>query len=213
MASKLVYTDPKKKKLQQFEFLLLAILLPLGLFYGGKTFDEWQRFKKAEALYKEASALCHAGDYEQGIPKLQAALEAYPPYYAVWEELGVSYHMRGEHEKELETYKAATAALPENGNLHRELATAYHELGQHEEELEAAKLAINLPNSDELFTGHILDRAQKEANGEVPTEVQRPHTHLPQEAEAETNHQHEEQAKSESSELTEAETPENPPVD
>ena len=189
MAFKLVYTDPKKKKLQQFEFLLLAILLPLGLFYGGKTFDEWQRFKKAEALYKEASALCHAGDYEQGIPKLQAALEAYPPYYAVWEELGVSYHMRGEHEKELETYRAATAALPENGNLHRELATAYHE----------------------LFTGHILDRAQKEANGEVPTEVQRPHTHLPQPAEI--NHQHEEQAKSESSDLTEAETPENPPVD
>ena len=165
MAFKLVYTDPKKKKLQQFEFLLLAILLPLGLFYGGKTFDEWQRFKKAEALYKEASALCHAGDYEQGIPKLQAALEAYPPYYAVWEELGVSYHMRGEHEKELETYRAATAALPENGNLHRELATAYHELGQHEKELEAANLAVTLPNSDELFTGHILDRAQKEANG------------------------------------------------
>lgn len=211
MALKLVYTDPKKKKLQQFEVLLLAILLPLGLFYGGKTFDEWQRFKKAEALYQEASALCHAGNYEQGIPKLQAALEAYPPYYAVWEELGVSYHMRGEHDKELETYKAATEALPENGSLRRELATAYHELGKHEKELEAAKLAVTLPNSDELFTSHILDRAQKEANGEVPLEVQRPHTHLPQPAGP--DHQHEAPPVTESTELIEAETPQTPQVD
>ena len=217
MAFKLLYTDPKKKKLQKIEVILMGVLLPVGLFYGGRSLAELQRFKEAEALHEQAAEFCHAGNYDQGIPTLQAALEIYPEYYAVWEELGVSYHMLGQHEKEAETYLAATQALPENGSLHRELATAYHELEKHDKELESAQLAANLPNSDPLFTSRVLERAQKEASGDYKTqELERPHTHEVQDAHHDHEHESETaQAKPQEqpATLTEAGLPQSPPVD
>jgi tetratricopeptide (TPR) repeat protein len=178
LAFKLVYTDPKKKTLQKIEILLVVIMLPIGLFYGVKTYQLWQAFRTAEILHAEASDLVHAGRYDEGIPKLEAALKTYPPFYAAWEELGVSYHMLGDHQKEMETYLEATEILPENGNLYRELATAYHELGMHDKELEAAEKASTLENTDPLFTSKVLGLARKEASGEISTEkLKRPHTH------------------------------------
>jgi tetratricopeptide (TPR) repeat protein len=178
VAFKLAYTDPKKKTLQKIEIILMVIILPIGLFYGAKTYKQWSDFKTAEAFAVEAAELTHVGRYDEGIPKLKQALEAYPPYYAVWEELGLSYHMLGDHQKEMESYLAATKVLPEHGNLFRELATAYHELGMHDKELEAAKKAVALPNTDPLFTRRVLERATKEASGETSTEViERQHSH------------------------------------
>lgn len=178
MAFKLVYTDPKKKTLQKIEIAFMAVMLPIGLYCGGLALKDYSDFKKAEVLAHEASELTHVGQYDLGIPKLITALEIYPEYYSAWEELGVSYHMSGDHQKEVESYEKAIQALPGSGNLHRELATAYHEVGEHEKELEMATLAAGLPNSDPLFTQRILQRAIKEASGEISTEtVERP-THF-----------------------------------
>ena len=127
-------------------------------------------FSKAEALYGEASELIHVGQYDEGIANLEEAVEIYPAYYAPWESLGVSHHMNGEHVKEVEAYERGVKANPENGNLYRELATAYHEMGEHEKELAAAKMAVKLPNSDDAFTNRVLDRAKREASGELKTE-------------------------------------------
>lgn len=156
----------------------MVVLLPIGLFYGAKTYEQWRAFKTAEIFHTEAAELVHSGRYDEGIPKLQAALKAYPAYYAAWEELGVSYHMLGDHQKEMETYLEATKVLPESGSLFRELATAYHELGMHDKELEAAEIAVTLESSDPLFTRRVAERARKEASGEIVTEkLTRPHIH------------------------------------
>lgn len=189
---KLVYTDPKKKKLQQIEMIVVLLFLPVGLFYGWGAFADWQNFRQAEKLFQEASEIMHQGKYKEATPKLEAALEAYPEYYAVWEELGVSYHFLGEHQKEMETYLKGTEALPENGNLHRELAFVYHELGEHEKELASAKRAVELPNSDPLFTLRTLQRAEKEASGEVVVEeLERSNSNkAPHDHEASHDHDH-----------------------
>lgn len=173
---KLIYTDPKKKTLQKIEIILMVLLLPPGLFFGAKSFAEWQRFKQAEATYHQAAELIHAGKYQEGALKLEETVARYPQYYAAWEELGVSYHMKGDHQKEVDAYERAIKALPESGNLHRELATAYHEIGEHEKELKVGELALDLDNSDPLFTQRVAERARKEASGELSTE-QLPHPH------------------------------------
>ena len=167
---KLSYTDPKKKKLQKIEIGLMLVMLPIGLFFGGKALLEYQAFNKAEPIYKAASELTFTGQFEEGIVLLEEALAIYPNYYSAWEDLGLSHHMLGNHKQEIEAYERAVKALPDNGNLHRELATAYHELGEHEKELASASLAVSLPNSDAAFTGRILDRAEREVSGELSTE-------------------------------------------
>ena len=168
---KLIYTDPKKKKLQRIEIILMALLLPPGLFFGARSMAEWQSFKKAEVSYHQGAELLHAGQYKEGASKLEEAVEQYPKFYAAWEELAVSYHMKGEHQKEVDAYVRAIKVLPQSGNLHRELATAYHEIGEHEKELEAAELALAMENTDPLFTQRVAERARKEASGELSTEV------------------------------------------
>lgn len=182
----LTYKDPKKKKLQMLEIIAMILLLPPGLYYAYGAYTDWKVFKEAEAIYKEASDLLHAGRYDEGIPKAEEALAIYPTYYGPWEDLATAHHMMGNHELEVATYVRAIAVLPESGSLHRGLATSYHEVGQHEKELEHAKKATTLVTTDPVFTNRILMRAQKEASGEVSTDViERPdagHFKKPEEA-------------------------------
>jgi tetratricopeptide (TPR) repeat protein len=165
----LIYKDPKKKGLQKLEIALMVILLPLGLYWGAQTYQTWQNFEKAEALYQEAALLGHGGNSPEAVKKLEEAVTLYPEFYAAWEELAVSYHMMKDYEKAINAYERGVAALPENGNLRRELATSYHYGGYHDKELEAAQIATALPNSDPLFTSKILSRAEREASGEIET--------------------------------------------
>lgn len=167
----LLYKDPKKRKLQIVEIILMILLLPPGLYWAYQSYVSWNNFLKAEAIYTEASEMLHRGDLKEGIAKMDQALLIYPQFYAPWEELAVTHHLMNNHELERDTYERGTLALPQNGDLRRELASVYHELGEHGKELESAQLASSLENRDPLFTSKVLNRAQREASGEISTEA------------------------------------------
>jgi tetratricopeptide (TPR) repeat protein len=177
------YQDPKKKNLQRLEMLVVALILPLALVWGSRSYAEWNRFQQADQLYREGDALFHKGQTEQAIACLERCVAIYPEFYSAWEMLGATHHMRRDHAKEVATYQKAVAALPDNGLLHRELGTAYHMVGEHRKELESLTVAQRLLGQDEVFTLRLLDRAQREADGTYPAQVARaprPETPSPQ---------------------------------
>lgn len=167
---KILYSDPKKRKLQRFELVLVAVLLPLGLFFGTKAFIRWTKFSHAEEYARQADVLSHEGRSKEASEALERAVEVYPEYVGAWQALAVSYHLRHNFIAAHDAYERAVEANPGNGDLYRDLATSYHYIGKHAEELEAAKRAIVLPTSDPLFTHRVYERAQREASGEIPKE-------------------------------------------
>lgn len=167
---KLLYSDPKKRKLQRVEFALISVLLPLGLYFGTNAFIRWTKFSHAEELARQADVLSHEGRSKESSEALERAVEIYPEYVSAWQALAVSYHLRHNFMAAHDAYERAVEANPGNGDLYRDLATSYHYIGKHDEELEAAKKAIVLPTSDPLFTHRVYDRALREASGEIPKE-------------------------------------------
>jgi tetratricopeptide (TPR) repeat protein len=166
---KLFYSDPKKKTLQKIEIAVMVIFLPVGLYFGGKALQDYQRFNRSEALYEQGSALLHGGDSQGSIEKFEESVEIYPRYYAAWESLGTAHFLNKDIDKSVDTYERAVEALPESGNLHRELATAYHYAGLHDQEFASAEKAISLSNNDPTFTQRVYERAKQEAEEGVTT--------------------------------------------
>lgn len=171
---KLKYTDPKKKALQRLEIIFLAALLPVGLLYGSKAYTEWRSYNRAKEAYLAGVALSHSGNQEEALSKMREATSIYPRFYAAWEDLAVTYHLKNDHETERDVYLEASQKMPENGNIRRELACAYHELGMHDLELKEAETAEGLENTDQLFTWRVAERARGEASGKIPKDAKAP---------------------------------------
>ena len=161
---KLLYTDPKKRRLQQIELVLFLILSP-GIYFGYLSVQQWQRFSEAQTLQTAAGQEIHEGKLESALVKLQKASKLYPDNPMIWEDLAVTYHLNRDQENAIQTYLEAIEHHPEHGDFHRNLAMAYHDLGKHDQELVHAEQANKLPTSDELFTLRIAERARWEANG------------------------------------------------
>lgn len=161
---KLLYTDPKKRRLQQIELVLFLLLSP-GIYFGYLSAKEWQRFSEAQTLQTAASQELHAGNLDGALNKLQKASELYPDSPGIWEDLAVTYYLRKDHENAIQTYVKALEYHPDHGDFHRNLAMAYHNVGKHDRELEHAEIANKMVTSDELFTLRIAERARWEANG------------------------------------------------
>lgn len=141
----------------------MVLLLPVGLYWGLGALRDYQSFQEASALYENAAGLLHQGKASEATEQLERAVEIYPKYYAAWEDLAVCYHMQKDLEKSLSTYQRAVEILPDDGDLQREYATACHYAGMHEKELKHARLAMALPNRDEVFTARVLERAERES--------------------------------------------------
>ena len=75
---KLVYTDPKKKKLQKIEIIIMLLALPIGLWWAWGAYGEWNQYQKAEALFQEAHELAHEGQYREALPLLEECVGTYP---------------------------------------------------------------------------------------------------------------------------------------
>lgn len=177
-----VYKDPKKKRLQQVEILLMIVLLPFGLYFGYGAYQEWSQFKASEVHSLRGQELIFSGNFEEGLKEFQTSAELYPGNPFIWEAIGVVYHDRGLHLEEAEAYLSGMKANPTNGDLAREYATALHELAQHEKELEYLRLAESLGTNDALFLSRLVSRAQREADGTLEpslAKVERltPHKH------------------------------------
>lgn len=168
MAFLAFYKDPKKKRLQQIEVLLLLVSLPFVLVLGSKSAKSFADFREAEAYYQAGDEALHAGKVDEAMRLFDKALEVYPEFYGAWEGLGASLHLRGEHERELDVYRRAVTAIPEKGELRRELATAYHEVGDHKAELREIRIASEILGTDEIFTSRLLSRAEREGDGRLP---------------------------------------------
>ncbi len=168
MAFLAFYKDPKKRRLQQVEILLLLVSLPFVLVLGAKSAKSLADFREAEAYYQAGDEALHLGKVDEAMISFDKALAIYPDYYGAWEGLGASLHLTGEHERELDVYRRAVVALPEKGELHRELASTYHEVGDHKAELRQIRIAAKILGPDEIFTCRLLSRAEREDDGRLP---------------------------------------------
>lgn len=165
-----VYRDPKKKRLQQFEVLLLLLCLPVVAIWGSRSLSAWSNFRQAETLFQAGDAHLHKGELSEATTLFEQCVELYPDFYGAWEGLGASYHLLGQHDEELSTYQRAVEAIPTRGELYRELATAHHEAGDHKKEHEFLLVAQQMLGTEEVFTRQLLDRAERELAGTYPAE-------------------------------------------
>lgn len=164
----LVYKDPKKKKLQMVELLLVILLLPFAVHWGGQAMQQWNDYQQAKIHFDKGHEYLHQESLGKARAELEKAVELYPEFYAAWEGLAVTYHFQGDHQGELKTYQAAAEALPGESRIQRELAQAYHEVGQHDKELEVIQIARDLDSTDDPLTARIHDRATRERAGTYP---------------------------------------------
>ena len=173
----LFYKDKEKQKMQKIQIAVVLLLLPFGLWGASRSYQAWQNYQRADALFMEAHEALHAGNAQAAIPKLKECVEIYPNYYAGWEEWATTLHFMGDHQGEVAVYEKAIEANPNHELLKRDLGAAYHEVGMHDRELAILRTAANSMPEDP-FAQRLLARAEKEASAEpAPTIPAEEHVH------------------------------------
>lgn len=67
---------------------------------------------------------------EQQIEEIKKELDENPDNFALWNELGVGYHILGEYDQAVKSYQKALKEDPSNHQFHYNLANAFFELEQ-----------------------------------------------------------------------------------
>jgi len=94
------------------------------------------------------SALCYAGNINEGIDQINQAIRLNPfPNYFYFYNLGRCYRQKGLYKESLAEFKKALQRSPENIHNHMSLAAIYALLDRHEEAEAAAKKVLEInPN-------------------------------------------------------------------
>lgn len=158
------HQDPKKRKRQRWQLLILAVLAPFAFYYGQRAFTEWSTYERARTLVRKGDLKMQDGQALEAVKLFKQAVHTYPVYHDAWTSLFMAYHALGDHQSEAEACHQALALAPESGEFHRDFGIALHEIGSHNQELQHLLQAQTLGAIDDVFTKSLLDRAHREQN-------------------------------------------------
>ncbi len=134
---------------------LLACLGLLALARQGLWRDEYTLFTQAVSAQPRSARAWHVlgkaalerGEEDLGLQCLQKALEIFPGYYEIYDDLGVFYYNRGEYSKAQQHLDQSLKLRPDYPPAWLDLGLVCYRLGQRERAREAFQRALSLdPN-------------------------------------------------------------------
>lgn len=150
MAFLTYYTDPKKKKLQNFEVVAVVVLLVVSAILLPPAIQEHKNFKTAVAFHNMGHEHMHNNNNEAALECFQTAIKTYP-LESSFLEIASIHHFNGNHDKEIEVYREGLKAIKNSIELRYSLAMEYYLQEKYDEAITELQIALEIdPNNSEV---------------------------------------------------------------